>query len=80
MSSGNQWLIDWVFAGLILSALKLDQLTFFTCSDYAFLEILRKYVVRKGILGLYSYAMHKDTVTNDAIRVAIDRLRHYSSF
>ena len=73
-------MIDWVFAGLITSTLKLHHLTLtFSCSEICIFSVSIKkvlFTVRKGMLGLYSYAMHKDTVTNDAFCVAIGTLLH----
>jgi hypothetical protein len=73
------WFFDGVFAGGILSFLKLGQKILFVCRSaqfyFAILENSLLFVstekewfseracVRQGILGLYSYVLHKNTVT-----------------
>lgn len=58
--SGNLWFFDWVFAGMILSFLKLRQKTF-----QCIVLIWRIWIglCAQRILELYSYALHKSTVT-----------------
>jgi hypothetical protein len=57
--SGNLWLLDWVFAGMILSFLKLRHGAFLVHS--VDLERIWIGLCAQRILRLYSYAMHKST-------------------
>jgi hypothetical protein len=63
------WFFDWDLKGSILSFLKLGQRALFFKIEVHRSALLELYgvsgraCVRKGILGLYSYVLHKDTVT-----------------
>ena len=62
--SGNLWFLDWVFAGKILSSLKLRQEAYLVRS--ADLENPKRPACEKK-LRLYSYAMHKSIVTIETL-------------
>jgi hypothetical protein len=74
--SGNLWFVDCVFAGVILSFLKLGKRQNFE-SKRAVMPLGSPGVVlcAYSLLGLCLYALHKNAVTIDAFCVALFALR-----
>lgn len=74
--SGNLWFVDCVFAGVILSFLKLGNRQNFK-SKRAVMPLGSPGVVlcAYSLLGLCLYALHKNAVTIDAFCVALFALR-----